>query len=201
MTARQTFFHLDFPTRDACSLEQDAYPDRWPPWLCHGCRIPKVPVVPIDVRVQDNSREIRGPMNFVMGAGLGLVRTDVLRALPQHAVERDLVLGRIFAADEVLLDDWVTFRGRHRLIIRGSKEVSTRRCTVCDRDLYDAGGKKYLFPQPVPTSEIFESDLWGLIVTENVFSQIDITPWKKLRADRLPVLDAPLDGLGVLNPD
>lgn len=127
-----------------------------------------------------------------------MVRRELLQAFPSEIVGRDLFLGKVIGDGHTELEEWLTFQGRHRLIVRGRLDPGARICEECGRQLYSAGGRPYLFPAPPPGADVFESDLRGLIVTESLFQQIDLTPWKKLRKEKLPVLEAPLDGLGVL---
>lgn len=54
----------------------------------------------------------------------------------------DLWLGNVFDFEGRCIDDWKTFRGRHRLIVRGSKNVSYRQCVECGRYVFFAMGNR-----------------------------------------------------------
>jgi hypothetical protein len=56
-------------------------------------------------------------------------------------------------------------------------------------------GDRYLYPSPPLGCDIFESDLFGLILSEKVYSGINFEKWPELVVEQLPVLDTPRDGL------
>lgn len=116
-------------------------------------------------------------------------------SLSKDAVQRDLYLGNVFGPNGNVLDDWVTFRGRHRVIVRGSKNVSYRKCNVCGRHVYFAMGSRYLFPQPTSDASIQESDLFGLVVTPQVMARVTVSRWPNLGVEELKVAENPKDAL------
>jgi hypothetical protein len=103
-----------------------------------------------------------------------------LDALGTDLIQRDLYLGRVYGPDGQELREWATLRGKHRLTVRGTKNVSYRRCAQCGRDVYFAMGKKYLYPGPPPDIAIFESDLCGLVLTEETFLRAGVETWRGL---------------------
>ena len=166
-------------------------------WLCMGCLRPKQPFHGIDAHIQEQTPS-DPPLNFVNGCGLGIIRTDFLNQLGSDVVARDLCIGRLLGPDKRQIEEWVTFRGRHSLIVRGSKNVACRHCTECGRFVYFAMGKKYLYPMPRRDVSVFDSGWGGLVVTESVYRGLNVGCWRKMYADKLPVVNEPFDSLGVL---
>jgi hypothetical protein len=137
---------------------------------------------------------------MVQGCGLSVACRPFLDSFPSDIVNRDLYLGRVFGADGKPFEDWVTFRGKNRLIVRGNKHAAVRKCVDCGRDVYFAMGTKYLYPQPSAAATIFESGGGGgIIVDERFLSSVDLDSWRMLDVQPLPVLNEPLDGLGELS--
>lgn len=197
MTKGETYYHLYSATMDPCSMVNDEYEKARLTWLCVGCMTPKNIAVPIDAQIEEKL-PADPPLNFINGCGLGLVRASFLAALGPAVISRDLLIGRLLGPDGALVDDWVTFRGRYRVLVRGSKNISYRRCTDCGRHVYFAMGKRYLYPQPPDDAEVFESDLLGLVVRGDVFSRLALATWPKIQLDKLGVPTAPKDSLGPL---
>jgi len=79
-----------------------------------------------------------------------------------------------------------------------AKNASTRVCTECGGRGYYAAGKRYLYPAPPADATIFESDLFGLVVPPEVYERVSVKRWRMLGIDKLPVLDQPMDGLGLI---
>jgi hypothetical protein len=135
---------------------------------------------------------------MVNGWGLPLIRKDFLFSFGEDAIRKDLFLGKLYGPDGNLIEDWVTFRGRGKLIVRGSKRAGFRQCDKCGRNAYYAEGSRYLYPAPPKDVLLFESHLYGLVICQKLFETIDIAAWKKryrrLRVDKLPVLATPKDG-------
>lgn len=181
---------------DGCDLtkEDDAEASRH--WLCTGCNSPKPGTGAIDVRI----RAVPGKetLNGVVGWGVPIASKAFLGAIGNELVQRDLFLGRVYGPDGKELAEWVTFRGKHRLFVRGSKNVSHRKCAECGRDVYFAMGKKYLYPSPPPDVSLFESHMCGLVLTEEVFSRVGIEKWRGFYTEKLSVADVPMDSLGEL---
>lgn len=166
-------------------------------WLCTGCRSPRPKMTTIDVHLQDI--EPTGDINVVFGFGIPLIRKEIIMEFDQKFIKRDLYIGRVFNRDDKELTDWVTFRARQRLIIRGSKHAGTRKCEQCGRILYFAMGSRYLCPSPENVEVLSESDLCGLIIPEQIYNNTlkNFRKLKKVQCDRLPVLVKPKDGLPI----
>ncbi len=197
MSNSDYYIHLQSKTMSPCSLIKEAYIEATNTWLCTACIRPKPEVTSVDVRIQESAPE--GPLNFVGDCGLPLVRMSVLSALGEERIKRDLYLGCVFGPDGSRLDDWATFRGKRRVIIRGSKHVSYRVCPDCGRDVYFAMGTRYLYPLPSRDVEIFESHLFGLVLSESVAATMGMAQLGKVTRERLKVLCQPHDDLPPLS--
>jgi hypothetical protein len=193
------YFHLHTGTMNPCSIDKSTVEAARSIWLCQGCNHPKPNAQAIDVTIQGFEPD-DPPLNFVYGFGIPLAHKDFLFSFGEDIVVRDLFLGRVFLSNGKPLDDWVTFRGRYQLIIRGTRNVSYRQCTECARYVYFAMGPRYLYPAPPVDAAMFESDLSGLIVSRELFDRVVLDRWEKLVCERLPVLTAPKDGLSQLIP-
>lgn len=131
-------------------------------------------------------------------------RRDFLSLLGEENVARDLMLGTIIGPTGTPIDGWVSVRGRHRIIVRGSLKkgfehyVGTRTCEVCGNLLYSAYPPNYLYPAPDPNVAIFQSELGGLVVRPELIAHLDLKRKKGFGIEKLKVLDKSRDGLGVL---
>ena len=188
------FIHLYPATIEPCSMVKTVYAEARQSWLCTGCSYPRPDVREIDVTIQDAVP--RGSMNFVNGCGVPLARKDLLLSLGQEVIARDLYIGRVFGKSGDILPDWITYRGRNRLVVRGTRNVTFRRCADCGRPVYFAMGNRYLCPPPVEDS-LYESDLTGLIVPASLIERVPVAQWPGISEDELPVIESPKDGLPV----
>jgi hypothetical protein len=127
------------------------------------------------------------------------MHVELLEQLGTEEVERDLMLGRVFGPDGKVIPNWVTFRGKHYLIVRGAKHAGSRRCPACGRALYFAMGKGFLYPMPPAGIDIFEGSRFGLVLTERIFDRLDLGKWGKFGIEKLDVPAVPPDALGVLD--
>jgi hypothetical protein len=191
-----TFAHL-YPTgMSPCTLQKEAYAEALNTWLCGDCGAPKPTVGAISVQIQEEEPH-DSTLTFISGCGVLLARSAFLKMLGQERVQADLMLGAVNGPSGKISTHWVTVRGRRRLIVRGSKNVSYRRCGACGRHVYFAMGTHYLYPEPTAGVSIHESDL-SLVVTSNILKGISLDRWSKVGIDNLAVLPKPKDGLGDL---
>lgn len=181
-------------------MTKSAYEEARNTWLCTGCRLPRPETEAVDMQVVSKTLPRRKGvvLSSVPAVGVSLIHRDLLTALPATAVSNDLWLGTVYDEMGKRIDAWKTFRGRHRLIVRGSKHASFRRCEECGQLLYFAMGKPYLYPSPPEGITLFGSDLCGLIMHERTFEELPVRSWLKVIVERLPVLSRPRDGLGDL---
>jgi hypothetical protein len=179
-----------------CSLVKDLRRSRRPIWYCTGCGVPKDIGAPIDVQIQE-PRVFDPPLNFIHG-GPAVARCELLNSIEREIIERDLWIGQLYGPNGQEINDWRTFKGKVRLILRGSKSPTYRNCTECGRLLYSAMGGSYLYPAPPPGVRVFESHLYGLVVPDSLMEAIDVRRWPKLSVGPLPVETTPRDSLGEL---
>jgi hypothetical protein len=116
------YYRLQPTTMNPCSMVKAQREEALRSWLCRGCLTPMAMSTGIDVPIQERT-PADPPLNIISGCDLGVARKDFLEELGSDAVASDLILGRVFTANGRLIDNWVTFRGRHRLIVRGSEHV------------------------------------------------------------------------------
>jgi len=197
MTSLDILFHLSSKTMRPCYQTKRAHAEAMRTILCPLCTQPKPTVSSIDVSLQERVPNDK-PLNFLFGCGIGLIHRELLDLIGVEIVERDLFIGRVVGNHGKAIDDWATFRGREVVIVRGSQDAKYHTCPECGRNNYYAAGKQYLYPRPMGHATIFESDLHGLIVPTDVCERVMTRKWRRLNVDRLPVVDDPPDGLGII---
>lgn len=172
-------------------------------WFCGSCRRPKPNTGVVDFQIYEK-RPVYSPLCWAAHHGIDFARRDFLSLLGEENVARDLMLGTLYGPSGAPIEDWVTVRGRHRVIVRGSAKkgferfVGTRVCEECGNRLYFAYPPRYLYPAPNPDAAILQSDLGGLIVRPELIAHLDLKRKKGFGVEKLKVLDASRDGLGVL---
>jgi hypothetical protein len=166
-------------------------------WWCKTCRRPKPGTGAIDFQILQES-PVASPLCGEPAFGVSFARKDFLALLGDHLVIRDLLVGKLLGPDGSPVNGWVTVRGRHQVVIRGSKHATFRCCEACGNVLYFARPPNYLSPAPTPADAVFQSDLCGLIVPAEVVNGLNLRPKRGFGVEALPVLDAPKDGLGEL---
>lgn len=192
------YIHYSSKTMAPSSLDDACYEEAKATWLCTGCCSPRPGVERVNVRIQDEEPD--GPLSIVNGCGVALARKSFLSRFGEERVRKYLALGEVRGPDDQLIPDWVSFIGRCGLFVRGSKNAQHRTCSECGQNLYFGMGKKYLYPRPPEDVELFQSQLWGLIVPEQIGETLGISESDGVWIEILPVLDAPLDGLPPLAP-
>lgn len=190
-------FHIISLTRDPCFQNKEAHAEAMRTTLCAGCAHPRPNVGSIDVWLQEERSPQDKPLNSLYGCGIGLIHDALLELLGPSA-DHDFYLGRVYNDHDQRSVGWHTFHGRRKMIIRGTKDAHFRTCDRCGRNLYHATGKFFLSPRPPKDAEICGSDLSGLIVPQPLAEKIRAQKWRKVGIYRLPVLDDPPDGFGVL---
>lgn len=172
-------------------------------WFCKSCRRPKPNTEAVDFQIYEK-RPMYSPLCWAAYHGIDFARRDFLSLLGEENVARDLMLGTLYGPSGAPIKDWVTVRGRHRVIVRGSVKkgfehyVGTRVCEECGNRLYFAYPPNYLYPAPNPNAAILQSDLGGLIVRPDLIAHLDLKRKKGFGIEKLKVLDKSRDGLGVL---
>jgi len=183
------YVHLQSPTMNPANMTEEASAEADRTWLCTNCNYPKPGVESVEAHLQN--RSLQGPLNVIFGFGVVLAQWSFLLRLGADRVSRALNLGRVFGPDGSPWDDWVTVRGKRRLIVRGGPEhAGNRVCPECGRNCYFAMGTSYLYPQPPSDVEIFESSGFGLIIPDSVAKEVGIGS-KVGRIQGVEVLDWP----------
>ncbi len=188
------FFKLSSTTMNPCTMVKPVYEQARKTWLCTGCGYPKSDTKEVDATIQEGKPD-NTPLNMISGCGVGIAQKDFLFSIGEDFVRQHLYLGRVFASDKRPLESWVTFVGRHRIIVRGAKNAGVRRCAECGRNVYFAMGQLYLYPEPPPGIAIFDAGNGGLVVSEALIERVNLNAWRKLDCTELPVLAIPIDGL------
>ena len=196
MTSVAEYYHLSTVTMHACTMERNVYGPTGPNWRCIKCGLARRVSDGVDVQIQERPSRIDKPLSFVSGVGIGIVWIPFLKAFCAETVGRDLILGKITGSTGIVIKDWVTFQGRHRVIVRGSTNAQYRQCETCLQWIYFAMGNRYLFPAPPKDADLMESDCHGLLVRKGALPDLEFGKWKNLWVDKLQVVDSPSDLLG-----
>lgn len=160
-------------------------------WLCKGCSLPVPDTKNVNVVVEEQPENI--PLNIISGAGLGIIRVDLIAMIGLSVFEEFMYLGKIFYEDGTLIENYMTFCGKHKAFIRGEESSSFRKCEICGQSLYFPIGSQYL-TRPLPeNTPIAESQLNQIILDEELYLRIKQRKWKKLNIEKLPVCN-PKDG-------
>ncbi len=191
----EPFVHVYCNALDGCSLSREPQSLVSQNWLCIGCKRALPGSTPIDIYVEETRMPKRAMGSALL---LGLVHRSFLAEFDEDAIARDLILGKVFHEDGRFASDWYTIRSRRRVIVRGSKNANYRICDCCRQVSYSAMGKRYLHPCPPEDCDIFESDLAGMVFRTKLVEHIDFKKYRKMQVDKLPILDPPPDGLGLL---
>ena len=177
---------------DPCGLTKSFYDEARESWLCAGCGNPREERA-IDVQVEAEP-PVNIPLNFAQGSTVGIANKDFLFSLGKEHVIGHLHLGGVLGPNGDLLEDWFSFVGRHRLIVRGSEHAQARVCTVCGKNVYFAVGQRYLYPHPPLGVRIFDAGTGSLVITKELMDCVDLQKWKHLKCIGLEVLESPRDG-------
>ena len=164
--------------------------------FCAECRWPNQRLEGVDVTVA--ARPTGEPLNSFLRRGLGWPIGDSSNSWAPMSSPLIFISAECSIARSRLIDDWVTYRGKHPLVVRGMDHVGSRTCQSCGRNLYFATGQRYLHPTPPADIPLFQSDLLGLIMPAELLEQVSLTRGmrRNVRIERLPVLNPPPDGLG-----
>ncbi len=197
---RSVFHHLYSRSMHPLEMVDAQYKEALRTWLCPACKSPRPGTGPINVTVEDQGTRNRATLNLVMGSGVPVARRDVLLSLGAERVFRDLYIGQVVKRNGTPVESLVTYRGRRSLLVRGSKNVSYRQCPECANPLYFSMiGERYLHGQPPRGADLFESQLWGLIFSNEIAKDLDLTKWEQVTHEIVPVRDIPADHLGDLD--
>lgn len=179
----------------APELVEESYQEAVGRWLCPGCKEPKPGIVEVDVTIENPPNQ-NVPLTAAINCGVPIARKDFLFSFGEDLVRRDLFLGRVYNPDGKEATELVTFRGKYRVLVRGQKHVSHRICLECGRTRCSSMiGGRYVYPKPPEGVSLFESQLWGLVMPDEVFRRIDLRQWQEVTHEVLHVPEFPPDGL------
>ena len=186
------YYHLRSTGMSACAFTEEYYEYARSTWLCAECGSPMPGTTSVDVRIQERTPPEK-PLTFVHC--VPIIHRALLNSIGLELVRTYLYIGKVFGPTGMELEDWVTFRGHQRVIVRGSKSASYRQCCNCGQILYFAMGKRYLYPRPADDAAIYESDLSGLVVRPELLRRVHAERWPQLGVEKLPVVGVPWDNL------
>lgn len=174
-------------------------------WLCQGrpksWPHPRKGLGSADVHLAEDIYS-KGGLNAVYGLRLGLIRVDLLEAFGASLFAEWFALGRVFGPSGDLIPDWKTYRGKRRIIIRGTKNVNWQRCEMCGAIQYSSwGGRDFLWPEPDPTVPIFDDNGLRLVFREDIANAIFKQRFSGVKLRKIDVARAPLDGLPELGEE
>lgn len=139
----------------------------------------------------------------VIDAGLGLARREFLFSLGEENVERYFHVAKVISYKGNNLDNWVAYRAKHHHVVRAGKEnAGYKFCKACGSFFYFSQGGKYLYPAPPLGIEVFGKGGVSIdfVTTYQLANKlkkvVEINKWRRVEFTELPILDAPLDGLG-----
>ena len=163
--------------------------------LCKGCSSPRVTGKPIDVVLQ--TKPDRSAVNFVHGVSIHIATNALLQALFPEGPHESLLLGKVLGPDRKQVTGFVTLMNRECILVRGNERSTFRVCPDCRRVWYSAIGKRYILKRDVGSTNVYESQYGGLVVSEDVAKRVIGGKWRNLVVRRLELRDEPVDGLDV----
>ncbi len=193
------YWHLHHPSMTSCDLTAESLEAARRDWLCTDCQTAIAGVGPFDVCIVNRTIPARS-LSWIVPGGICVVHLDLLDKLSQWLTKKTMSTGHISDANGREFHSWRTVWFHHRVIIRGTTEVSCRVCDQCGRNAYFALGEEYLSPEPAPEVEAFGSCLSGIVIRSSPDRMRSLKSHPGLRIDELPILDPAPDGLGKLIP-
>ncbi len=190
------YIHIYTASSNQISLTRESKKVAETSWLCTDCNNPYPESKEVDIAIQDDLSGC-GPIEFINGCGLQIIQKKFLYLFGKENIDTYFKLGTVYNHNGEKIENWVTVISDNRIIVRGTTNADLRICKNCGRKLYFSLGKQYLYPAPPENIHLFESNSFGLIYDEYLFSRIELKNWKKLYVDKLSVLHKPKDGLGV----
>jgi len=164
-------------------------------WACPDCRTlyPEIRKEAVDVVLlyaPDASA-----VNSVFPPGIPIARRDFME-LFGHYPSQYLSLGRVFTSDGKLLDEFVTFVSRRRLLVRGGPDSTVTQCSTCGRTGYLAFPPFYVLRDDWFEQPLHESIGAGqLVLSDELYSRVKRSRWKGIYVTKLRIVDEPQDGL------
>lgn len=126
------------------------------------------------------------------------MRRDFFDAIGAEVMETYCHLGRVLSPNGEVYTDFISYRPKYRLVVRGDATSFYKVCATCGLPRYFPLGKRYLLRRQLTGAPIYDGDVGPLIISVDLYEKIRQVQWKKVAYTRLPVLDEPIDGHGDL---
>jgi hypothetical protein len=195
MRPRPDYYHIFNRSNDSVKLDRLERERARDTWLCTKCGNIQLGYKEVDIRL-DNQSKLGKPLNSVEPGWLGVVWKEFFATIDPNVAARDFWFGSVLDAKGNILDGWASYHGRHRLIVRGTKDVSHRVCERCGQLNYFSAGDQYLCPEPPRDARMYASHVCGIILPTELFERLDTKKWhRKLWIVPLTVELHPKDGL------
>jgi hypothetical protein len=187
------YYAITGTTSDSYELDDEAERHAKSTWLCCGCTRPKINSQLSNLRCQHAGKNVA--LNGISGRGVGVIREDFIELLARCGFAHEIKLYVVLDKNGLGIDGFHAFLPRQEVIIRGGTRSTYRWCDICGRFLYHPLDTWYLLRSNFPDRGIFGNQFRGLIVPDDVASQIKEMKWKHVGITKLPLLDRALDNL------
>jgi hypothetical protein len=166
-------------------------------WCCGECGQLVGDPGPIDLVIAQ--KPTKTPLNFVPMIA-NFMRVDLLEAIGRNLVREHFYLGKVTAPNGVVYEDFVSFRGKRVIRIRGDEKSIYRPCPGCGAVRYFPIGPLYVLESQVDGIPLAGCRPDSLLVDETIYSRLRKRRWTKVGFQKLSLLDRPLDGRAVTFP-
>lgn len=167
------------------------------PGAALGCREFKMRISDFSWAVE--TRPLNLPVSFFFGFGVGIIRNDLLELFSSmFDVRAQMVLAPIKNASGKTVETHQVFSCLNKIVIRGDIRSGFRVCDKCKTLSYAPVGKRYVTTTMPPGVSIAESQYNHLVVNENAYQRIAEKKIKHLRAEKIPYVTTPQDGLDMI---
>ena len=147
----------------------------------------------LDLVVRKRPKKVA--LNYIYPPSACFVNVEFL-SLFSDEINELFNLGKVYLGDGTLLEDYVSFTGKKRTLVRGSEKSFYRICSECNRIRYHADYPWYILESSIPETSITEG--WpkqGFVINQELRGRIDKSKWKGIYISKLPVLEEPKDGI------
>lgn len=160
------------------------------------CKLP-LGIGPPDI-VQVKDSEVNGVV-LTTSWGFGVVSIELLELLGKDEIDC-LKLGKLAVPSGNIINEYNTFVGVERVILRGNRESEHQICIACGSLIYTYLPREspYLTLSQVTSGRsIYEIESMQLLVNESIRERIGDRWSDKISFYEVPILAAPLDGLPI----
>jgi hypothetical protein len=189
-----TIYHLNTSSPTPCMLVEEHPDDVIRSDMCLEC-YELLPTIPLPVFELAYTPEAAS-LNFIRGAGVQIMSREFLRGLGESA-EAELETQMLLDARGHEMVGFVSVRARRKVLVRGNKESTARKCSACGRQLYGPKGRWYVLQREVEQGDLFGSQ-FGFVLSDTLYDKVTAAmKLRKVGVTKLRVRDLPIDGLGV----